>query len=114
MSSELFRCGVCHKPADSRCEESNCPFAAPPPRPHLAEVTTLYETNMRDPVATLRKIADDIEAGVYGEVGTVGVALIGDTMECFGGGSDSEAPSVGLLFHAAFSRMSNAIESHGK
>lgn len=77
-------------------------------------VITLYKTNMRDPVASLRKIADDIEAGEYGEVGAVGVVLLGDTMECFGIGPDSEAPSIALLFHAALSRMSNAIESHGK
>lgn len=80
----------------------------------IAEVVTLYESNFREPVATLRKIADDIEAGVYGEVGAIGVALLGDTMECFGAGIDSEAPGIALLFHAAFSRLSNAIEQHGK
>lgn len=79
-----------------------------------AEVVTLYESNFRHPVATLRKIADDIEAGRYGEVGCIGVVLLGDTMEVFGAGTDSEAPSVGLLLHAGFLRMSKAIEEHGR
>lgn len=80
----------------------------------IAEVVTLYETNFREPVATLRKIADDIEAGSYGEVGSVAVVLLGDTMEVFGAGTDCEAPAIGLLLHAGFTRMSNAIEQHGK
>lgn len=77
-------------------------------------VTTLYKTNMRDPVATLRKIADRIEAGDFGRVGCLGLVLLGDTMEVFGAGEDSEGPSVGILLHAGFTRISNAIESHGR
>ena len=73
----------------------------------------LYDSNYRDPVATLRSIASDIEAGKYGDVGSVGVVLLGDTMEVFGMGKDSEAPSVGLLLHAGFLRLSKAIEEHG-
>jgi hypothetical protein len=79
-----------------------------------AEVVQLYDSNYRDPVATLREIAQDIEAGRYGEVGCVGVVLLGDTMEVFGMGSDSEAPSVGLLLHAGFMRLSSSLESHGR
>lgn len=62
----------------------------------------------------LRVIADAIEAGEYGEVESVGVALLGDTMEVFGGGSDAEAPSIALLLHAGFLRLSSALESHGR
>lgn len=79
-----------------------------------AEVVTLYESNMRDPVATLRKIADQIERGDYGDVGCLAVVLLGDAMEVFGAGTDSEGPSVGLLLHAGFTRISNAIETHGR
>lgn len=78
-----------------------------------AEVHTLYNSNSRDPVATLRKIADQIEAGDYGEVGAVGLVLLGNRMEVFGMGSDCEAPSIALLLHAGFSRMSDAIKDHG-
>ena len=77
-------------------------------------VVTLHESNFRDPVATLRKIADDIEGGVHGEVGSVGVVILGNTMEVFGFGEDSEAPSIALLLHAGFMRLSKAIEEHGK
>lgn len=81
---------------------------------NLALVETLYESNHRDPVATLRNIADEIEAGKFGAVGCVGVTLLGDTMEVFGMGEDSEAPSVALLLHAGFLRLSRAIEEHGR
>lgn len=79
-----------------------------------ADIHTLYNSNMRDPVATLRKIADQIEAGDYGDVGCAGLVLLGNRMEVFGMGSDSEAPSVGLLLHAGFSLLSDAIKEHGR
>ena len=79
-----------------------------------AEVVTLYETNLRDPVAALRKIANQIEAGDYGDVGCVGVVLLGNTMEVFGAGADSEGPSVAVLLQAGHMRIVSAIESHGK
>jgi hypothetical protein len=78
------------------------------------KVVTLNETNFRDAAATLRQIADEIEAGEYGEVGCVGVALLGDTMEVFGAGPDSEAPAVAMLLHAGFLRLSRALEEHGR
>lgn len=77
------------------------------------KVVELYGSNYRDPVATLRKIADEIEADRYGAVGSVGVVLLGDTMEVFGAGEDSEAPAVALLLHSGFLRLSKAIEEHG-
>lgn len=77
-------------------------------------VVPLYDSNHRDPAATLRKIADEIEAGEYGEVGSVAVVLLGDTMEVFGMGTDAEGPSIGMLLHAGFMRISKAIEEHGK
>lgn len=81
--------------------------------PHLAEVVTLYDSNIRDVPATLRNIADSIEAGEYGHVGCAGLVILGDTMEVFGMGSDSPAPSVGLLLHSGFMRLSMALEEHG-
>lgn len=78
------------------------------------KVVSLHESNYRDPVATLRKIADEIEAGDFGSVGCVAVTILGDTMEVFGMGPDSEAPSVALLLHAGFLRLSGAIEMHGR
>lgn len=80
-----------------------------------ATIHTLYKTDFkRDPVAALRTIADAIERGQYGDVGCVAIALMGDKVECFGSGPDSEGCSVAMLFHAAFLRMSKSIEEHGK
>lgn len=79
-----------------------------------AEIVTLQKSNYRDPAAILRVIADDIEAGKFGEVGCVGVVLLGNTMEVFGMGPDSDAPSVGMLLHAGFMRLARSMEDHGK
>ena len=79
-----------------------------------AAVVTLFDSNYRDPVATLRQVADEIEAGAYGDVGSVGVVLLGDTMNVFGMGRDSDGPAVALLLHAGFMRLSSAIEGHGR
>jgi hypothetical protein len=86
------------------------PIIAPVPD----NVVQLHSSNFRDPVATLRLIADEIEAGDYGDVGSVALVILGDSMECFGLGKDAEAPSIGLLFYSAFLRMAQAIEGHGK
>lgn len=77
-------------------------------------VHVLYESNHRDVVKTLRAIADQIEEGKFGAVGSAGVVILGDTLEVFGMGEDSEAPSVGLLLHAGFLRLSKALEEHGR
>lgn len=79
-----------------------------------AEIVSLYETNFRDPVATLREIASEIESGKYGEVGTVAIVLPGDTMELFGAGVDSDGPAVGILLHAGLMRIAGTVESHGR
>jgi hypothetical protein len=78
------------------------------------KVVSIHDTNFRDPAATLRNIADEIESGKYGNVGSVGLCLLGDTFEVFGMGVDSETPSIALMLHAGFMRLSGAIEGHGK
>lgn len=78
------------------------------------KVVQLYESNIRDPAATLRKIADEIEAGDFGPVGCAALVILGDTMEVFSMGEDSEAPAAGMLLHAGFMRLSKYIEEHGK
>lgn len=79
-----------------------------------ATILRLYETNFRDPVATIRTIADEIEAGKYGAVGSLALVLLGDQMEVFSAGEDSEPCSTALLLHSGFLRLSKAIEEHGK
>lgn len=78
----------------------------------LVEVTELYASNFRDPVATLRRIADEIEAGKYGAVGTVAIALLGDSFEIFGAGVEHDAGACALLFQAAIRRFAKVIEEH--
>jgi hypothetical protein len=41
-----------------------------------AEVVELYKHNYRDPVATLREIADQIESGAYKDVQTVAIVIV--------------------------------------
>lgn len=79
-----------------------------------AEIVQLYKSNHRDPVACLRAIADEIEAGGHGEVGCVGIVVMGNTVEVFGGGPDSEAPAVAVLLQAGAMRLVGLVESHGR
>lgn len=82
-------------------------------KPHLSVVSTLYETNFRDVAATLRNIADDVEAGKFGTVGCCALALLGDRLEVFGIGPDSDATAVGMVLLAAANKMARPIEEHG-
>lgn len=68
----------------------------------------------RDPVKALRNLADEIESGKWGEVGSCGVVVMGDTMEVFGSGLDSDGPAIALLFAAAAHRFASEIEGHGR
>ena len=79
-----------------------------------SNVVSLYQSNFRDVAATLREIATRVEAGEFGEVGAAGIVLLGDKMEVFGLGEDSDAPSIGLLLHAGFMRLSRSLEEHGR
>ena len=68
----------------------------------------------RDPVKALRNLADQIEAGDFGDVGSCGVVIFGDAMEVFGSGADSDGPTIALLFSAAAHRFAREIEEHGR
>jgi len=76
-------------------------------------VKTLYESNFRDVPATLRRIADEMEAGGYGEVSCAGLVLLGDSLEVFGMGPDSEAPSVALVLNAGVMKLTMPVLHHG-
>ena len=77
------------------------------------KVVALYDSNYREVPATLRKIAQEIEDGVYGEVTTASLVLFGSTLEVFGMGVDSEAPTVALVLHAGVNKLSNTLLHHG-
>jgi hypothetical protein len=73
---------------------------------------------LRNAPAKLRLLADAIERGDYGEVSTVGVAIMGSTFECLGWGDglrgESVGPSCFALFGAAQLRLLKEIEAHGR
>ena len=75
--------------------------------PVIAEIKP---ASYRDPVKMLRNLADDIEAGKFEEVTSIGVVTFGDVgLEIFGGGIDSAPPVIGMLFHAAANKVSNSL-----
>jgi hypothetical protein len=78
------------------------------------KIVPLYESNYRDPVATLREIADEIEAGKYGDVREVAVVVYGDTLEAFGAGAEHDGATIALLFQAAAHRMIREVANHGR
>jgi hypothetical protein len=62
----------------------------------------------KDPATMLRNIADDIEAGKYGCVETIVVALMAeDGYETFGGGKNSDLMACAYLFQACATRLHN-------
>lgn len=79
-----------------------------------AEIIEFTNDSQRDAVATLRKVADQIEAGFFGEVDSVALCVLGSTFEVIGMGDDRTGEKVSLLLQAGVQRIANAIESHGK
>ena len=80
----------------------------------LAEVITLYESNVRNIPAVLRELADSIEAGKYGEVGEAAFVLMGDTLEVFGWGNLQDGCSSAVLLQAGAMRIVREVERHGR
>jgi hypothetical protein len=79
-----------------------------------AELVILHESTLHDVPAKLRKIAEDVENNVYGPVGCCGVVVMGDQINTFGMGPDSEGPSVAMVLYAGFMQLARMIEDHGK
>lgn len=79
----------------------------------VPKLHVVYPTNFREVVPTLRRVADEIEAGEHGDVSSLGIVLMGNSMEVFGMGVDADGPAIALLFQAAALRFAKAIEEHG-
>jgi hypothetical protein len=62
-----------------------------------------------DVAATLRRIADAVEAGEYGEIETGAIVLNGENLEVFGMGRYSELPAVHVLLHAAMLSIASGV-----
>lgn len=62
------------------------------------KVVALFESNRRDVSATLRAIADEIDAGKYGEVRQFAAVIDGAGVQVFGSGEDDNIKAaIGLL-----------------
>lgn len=74
-----------------------------------ASVHLLRDSNLLDVPGTLRRIADSIEAGEYGEVGGATLVVDGDYLEVFYAGTGEAAPNAHLLLHAGAAKMLKAV-----
>jgi hypothetical protein len=76
--------------------------------PDLKVVGEIAPPDYKDPAKMLRRIADQLEAGDYGDVETVVVATNGtDGLNMFGGGRASDAQCCAFVFGAAQVRLLN-------
>ena len=77
-------------------------------KPDLKVVGEIKPADYRDPVQMLRNLADNIEAGDYGDVETIIIALQSDTgYETFGGGRNCDMMTCAFLFAACAARLHN-------
>ena len=74
--------------------------------PDLKIVGEIKPPDYKDPATMLRNIANDIEAGVYGEVDTIVVGLVSkEGYETFGGGRKSSMEDCAFVFASAAARL---------
>ena len=78
------------------------------------KVVDIGVPDYKDPVAVLRRLADEIEAGDWGAVGSCAVVIMGNTLEVFGSGPDSAGPSIAILLQAGILRIAHEVERHGR
>lgn len=77
-------------------------------------LSVIYASNFREVVPTLRKIADSIEAGEFGEVNEMALVIMGDKLEVFGAGPTCDGASIALLLQAGAHRMIREVVDHGR
>ena len=81
----------------------------------VAEVKTLYETNFRDVAATLRVIADNVDAGKHGVVDFAALVIAAETgTEVFRFGRDSTPSNTACLMHEGLTLMSRSVVRRGR
>lgn len=79
-------------------------------KPDLKVVGEIKPSEYKDPAKMLRNLANDIEAGEFGEVTCIAIATFGDAgLEVFGGGSDSVGPTIAMMFQAASMKMCQSL-----
>lgn len=79
----------------------------------ISEVHTLYDAALSDVPAMLRKMADRIEAGKYGDVSRATLVLFADQLTVHGFGKGDVGDTF-MQLAAAQLRLASMIEQHGK
>lgn len=78
------------------------------------KLVALPVTNLRDVPATLRQIAENIEAGKIGVVDRGVVVTLGQTLEVFSMGDEAMALDAAALLHAGAHRMTAMVANVGR
>jgi hypothetical protein len=80
----------------------------------MTNLVVMRETNLLNIPATLRNIADAIEAGDYGEATGCALVLDAATLEVFYCGTGEAGPNTHLLLHAGAAKMvARVVEAKG-
>ena len=74
-----------------------------------ATLHVLRETNLLNVPATLRNIADSIEAGMFGDVKGAALVLDADKVDVFYTGTGEAGANAHLLFSIGAAKMVNAV-----
>jgi hypothetical protein len=78
------------------------------------KVVELYSSNFRDVAETLRKVADEVDAGEFGAIGCCAIAMLGDQLEVIACGPDAEGPSAATVLWAGGMKLMNRMVHHGE
>lgn len=78
------------------------------------EKTELHHSTLCDAPAKLREMANDIEAGKYGEIATAVVVLYSDQLRTFGYGPFGDAPNAAIALAAAHADLVEYVRTRGR
>ena len=84
-------------------------------KPELKVVGEINPPDYRDAVKMLRNLADDIEAGEFGEVNSIALVRFGDDgLHVHAGGRDSDAGTAMLLLMSGVNKLTGPLLEHGE
>lgn len=82
--------------------------------PELKVVGEINPPDYRDAVKMLRNLADDIEAGEFGEVTSIALVRFGDEgLQIHAGGRDADGATASLMLLAGANRLSQTLIEYG-